>query len=996
MNRIYQVIWNRARGMYMVVSELAKSRSKGSGAGGKRSKLFQPAAVLAVLLTFGVGGNAWAAVTIGTTDPGVSATVYTTDEVYTKIEVNAELEKKADLNTDGKVAAAVKADTADIATNATNDGNGKNIADTYATQESVNAALEKKADVNEDGKVDAAVKADTATTATNATNATNDGEGNNIAATYATKTALAGKQDKIADSLTIDGATGSTIINNNTIKVQDDVNTWHSTTITSSSIDFGSGATTISEDFIGTTSLSASKLTMDTESNPSITLYYQRGNYPTTIDATQIKTSTLTGTSGVNDGSLKAGTYVATTSTVGQNLNALDTAVGNEKTARIAADTALAGAVNGGMVIGSDNVLMKNSTAVNAETGAVTNSQTAVDTLIINQGKDNQVTIDEHGIKVGTNSSLMDDDGIYTGGDSYNDAKAALKATGEIKGADGKFTVDAEGSLTAVSGTIGTVNVATDGTVTGVKDLTASGTLTSGDTNSSNYTTISAGSTHSENEKIDSGTLYTSEATFDEKGSTVKVKDDIAKGSSTLTAGQLENVVSSNDEKTKSTFRQTTGQILAEVTAGTNTTSSTQTAQDITNQAATGTITNNAKNLVNTAADGITHTAGTSILDVVGNTTVTTTTEGTTFENTGHSTALEGGSLTKTTISGNTLQTGKATMDYAEVMKDLGVRGSAAIDQNLTVKGASDLQGSVTVGKELEVKGNTKLDGTLEVAQAASFKDIVTLEKDLKVGGNASIAGEVSASPYKIGDKTYIDKNGINANDQKITNVAPGELAPDSKDAVNGSQLYSTNQRVDRLDSRVDKVGASAAALANLHPLDFDEDSKVSVAAAVGNYGSAAAGALGVFYRPTDRVMLNVSSSFGNGENLVGGGVTFKLGRSSKRLEQAENTNAALAKQVNELQARLDALLGALNPHMSREFPDVPANHWAYEAVSKLAEKGILKGEADGKYHGDRTLTRYEMAEIIYNALSKGAKAEVKLVQEFRPELQALAAKRQA
>lgn len=153
MNRIYQVTWNRARGMYMVVSELAKSRSKGSGAGGKRSKLFQPAAVLAVLLTFGVGGNAWAAVTIGTTDPGVSATVYTTDEVYTKIEVNAELEKKADLNTDGKVAAAVKADTADIATNATNDGNGKNIADTYATQESVNAALEKRQMLMRTGKL---------------------------------------------------------------------------------------------------------------------------------------------------------------------------------------------------------------------------------------------------------------------------------------------------------------------------------------------------------------------------------------------------------------------------------------------------------------------------------------------------------------------------------------------------------------------------------------------------------------------------------------------------------------------------------------------------------------------------------------------------------------------------------------------------------------------------------------------------------------------------
>ncbi|MGO5491909.1 ESPR-type extended signal peptide-containing protein [Acidaminococcus sp. HCP3S3_H5] len=386
-------------------------------------------------------------------------------------------------------------------------------------------------------------------------------------------------------------------------------------------------------------------------------------------------------------------------------------------------------------------------------------------------------------------------------------------------------------------------------------------------------------------------------------------------------------------------------------------------------------------------------------------TSVTTTDAGTTFENTEHAAAIGEGSIKQTTISGNTLETGKATADYVEVNKDL------------TVKGDSDLQGNVTVGKDLNVKGSTKLDGTLEVGGKSTFKDDVTMEKDLSVGGNATVTGDVTAKSYKVGDKTYINENGINANGQKITNVADGTIAEGSTDAVNGGQLNATNQRVttvenrmdgvenrmdrvenrvDNLDNRIDKVGASAAAMANLHPMDFDEDSKVSVAAAVGNYRSETAGALGVFYRPTDRVMLNVSTSFGNGENMIGGGVSFKLGKSSKRLEKAEATNAALAKQVTNLQNRLDALLGVLNPSLSKDFPDVPANHWAYEAVSRLAGNDIIQGYEDGKYHGERTMTRYEMAEIIYNALSKGAKAEAKLVEEFRPELQAMAAQRKA
>ena len=179
--------------------------------------------------------------------------------------------------------------------------------------------------------------------------------------------------------------------------------------------------------------------------------------------------------------------------------------------------------------------------------------------------------------------------------------------------------------------------------------------------------------------------------------------------------------------------------------------------------------------------------------------------------------------------------------------------------------------------------------------------------------------------------------------------------------------------------------------MANLHPLDFDEDSKLSVAASLGNYRSETAGAVGLFYRPVDNVMFNVSTSFGNGENLVGGGVTFKLDRKPARVSKQDR--ADLVRHIEMLETRLDAFYSVFNPDMSKEFPDVAANHWAYEAVTKLAGNGIIQGFEDGQYHGDRTMTRYDMAEIIYNALMEGKKADAELVEEFKPELQAMAAR---
>lgn len=486
----------------------------------------------------------------------------------------------------------------------------------------------------------------------------------------------------------------------------------------------------------------------------------------------------------------------------------------------------------------------------------------------------------------------------------------------------------------------------------------------------------------------------------------------------------------------------TTGMVSSAVTDGNTSTGISQSAKDISLSAAGGTIANAAQNITNTASESITNT--------VGKTTVTTTDSGTTFENTDHNTAIKDGSITKTTISGNTLTTGQATMDYADVMKDLGVRGNVTVDgdttlgkegadtkltvnskstfkdtvkleKTLEVDGTSTFNNKVTVTKGgLDVNGGTTTD-TLHVTStstfdgAATFKDAVTMEKDLSVGGNATVAGSMTASSYKVGDKTYIDSNGINANNQKIVNVAAGDLSASSTDAVNGAQLYQTNERVasvenrvdtvenrvSNLDSRVDKVGANAAALANLHPLEFDADSKWNIAAAVGGYKGETATAIGAFYRPNENVMINVSSSFGTGENMYGGGISLRIGQGgNKARRNATNgltdREKAMQKQIDSLTNRLDALLSVINPNMSKDFPDVPENHWAYEAVSKLAGNGIIQGYEDGKYHGERTMTRYEMAEIIYNALSKGAKAEKKLVEEFKPELQAMAAQKKA
>ena len=258
--------------------------------------------------------------------------------------------------------------------------------------------------------------------------------------------------------------------------------------------------------------------------------------------------------------------------------------------------------------------------------------------------------------------------------------------------------------------------------------------------------------------------------------------------------------------------------------------------------------------------------------------------------------------------------------------------------------------------------------------------------------------------------------------ERQIHNVAAGKISTDSTDAVNGSQLYSVandlqtqinnstpgqinnnitnlNNRVGNVEKRVNKVGAGSAALAALHPLDFNPDDKWTIAAGYGHYHNANSAALGAFYRPNEDTMFSVGGTVGTGETQLNAGVSIRLGKRSPE----SRSRVAMGREIAELNARLqdmenkyNNLLQILTPHAidpskTAEFPDVPRNHWAYQYISQLAGNGILVGYPDGTFKGDVKMTRYEFATMLYRALQNGAPIDDNMkraMNEFGPELQ--------
>lgn len=330
-------------------------------------------------------------------------------------------------------------------------------------------------------------------------------------------------------------------------------------------------------------------------------------------------------------------------------------------------------------------------------------------------------------------------------------------------------------------------------------------------------------------------------------------------------------------------------------------------------------------------------------------------------------------------LSGNTLS--------MNVIDTAGNAVTGSVDLS-SIAGSVDTRNTVTAGENVTVDETPNTDGS------STYKINVKTDGQITNGNKGIVTGGTVYNETRVtNDGSYV----------KAGNTAGQNLSVlDSQVKNNADNITNLDHRVNtignsltKLDDRVDRVGAGAAALAALHPQDFDPDDKWDFAAGYGNYKDAHAVAVGAFYRPNEDTMFSVGGSFGGGENMVNAGVTFKLGQHN----HVSRSRVALAKDVLELKqivARQDAMIQTLmsgkvsTVAKDVNFPDVPKDHWAYTYVKSLADRGYLEGYPDGEFKGDRAMTRYEYATVIYRALQNGAPNDADMsraVEEFKPEL---------
>ena len=370
---------------------------------------------------------------------------------------------------------------------------------------------------------------------------------------------------------------------------------------------------------------------------------------------------------------------------------------------------------------------------------------------------------------------------------------------------------------------------------------------------------------------------------------------------------------------------------------------------------------------------------------------------------------------TATNVQHMTAIGSKNTVSDAKNIVIIGDNRTVTGANNIVIIGSSDNGTTTVVHDAVAIGHNTDVSTEGGVALGSGSKATVAagaVGYDILTNApstDTSATWKSTVSAVSVGDVA----NGVT---RQITSVAAGT---NDTDAVNVAQLkrlhdmisvnaYNTvnvqgdvtnlKKDVSRLDKRVNKAVAGSAALAALHPLDFDPDAKWDFAAGYGHYHNGNAAALGAFYRPNEDVQLSVGSTVGNGETVVNAGLSVKVGAHSN----VSRSRVAIGKEVLELKktvalqnAQIQKLTALLNDvagtHMKADrttlFPDVASNHWAYEAVSDLSRRGLVEGYPDGTFGGDRLLTRYEFAQIVYRALQNGVQVDEQLVTEFSPEM---------
>lgn len=343
--------------------------------------------------------------------------------------------------------------------------------------------------------------------------------------------------------------------------------------------------------------------------------------------------------------------------------------------------------------------------------------------------------------------------------------------------------------------------------------------------------------------------------------------------------------------------------------------------------------------------------------------------------------------------------------------------GAESAGENSIAAGAgakASAQGAMGIGagadgsglESIAVGAGAKASGRKSIAAGAGARALHA--RSVALGDGAVTDAPVGTSEVEIpgAGAKYSNVSGTKpvgtvsvgkpGEERTITNVAAGRVGPGSTDAINGSELYAVKQGMEQnyndLSKKIGKVGAGSAAMAMLHPLDFNPDEKWSFAASTGHYRSENAVALGAFYRPNEDTMFSVGGTVGNGDNMVAASVSWKFGQKN----HVSVNRVSTAKEILELRKALEDLRSLIADGVAGNgldltkleiFPDVPENHWAYDYVATLAGNGILEGYPDGYFKGGRQMTRYEMAAVIYRAMMNGAKINAKALKEFGPEL---------
>ena len=954
MNRVYKVIWSKAKHCYVVTSEIAKGYGKSAGSKGVKALLSGLVALSIAMGGYGLAG----AVFVDSKDTPTDS--YKT-EVYTKSEIGDNFATKTDLD--------AKANAVDV--QVSTDGEyvkkdkkvGENLSALDTEVKTVEVAVNNVVStVSElggkytalDGKVQAEVAARKAADQNN----------------------LKVGDDGVISKVTGDDGTTSSAVN--TLVLNKD----------------GKNQITLSEDGI---KVGKNSTTMD-EKGIYAGSDYDYGTAKAALDATEGKIRGADGNFQVNaDGKVTAKGGVET---AGAEIKTGGGSITAGKITGTELNTQ-GGAITGGMAtvtglttqggdISGGNIT---ATGLNTQGGEINGGDIKSSGTIHATGK-----ITGNGLDAGT--------GAISGG--------SLSVTGAMEG--NSLTLKG-GNLNAGSGTITTTgdingnNINTTGKIT-TKDLEVTGglktdhiTLGSEDLN---QTDINKGKVTSKIHEISGAVEYTAESIFNKDGSSITVRTNEGRvdstgsstvGSQIITQYLGNNAVPGGNNVTRKMIRNNDGTFSMEdkavydgksstvsqnakegivsetnggagskvtLTQGMNGTYKVETSGTSTEEISgqkienykgglatniTGGETHYVSETMTTTVDGqatenfnkglntnitgdenhtatgtITNTAQT-VKTITGNNTVTSKTEGTTFVNTGANAALkkgnEQGSRTETRIFGNQVETGKVETDFADVNNNLTVGGSTTLGRdgntNLTVNSKSEFKDTVKMDSTLEVDGTSKFndkvtitkngldvkDGTttdtLTVTGTSEFRGKADFKDNVSMGKGLAVAGETKTGTL------HVEKDGYVGGDLNVAgNIETHDavLSADSRQVVTGRQLYQTNERVDRLDNRIKKVGANAAALAALRPGDFNPDDKFSIAAGFGSYRNANAAALGLFYRPNENVLLSLGTSFGDGENMVNAGVSVKFGRGKSMAERRKEMADEVSSMRDEMRSQ--------------------------------------------------------------------------------------------